>query len=192
MTSNEIKSIRVNHRDYPMGAEDFVPYASRLIYRDQIIYPKPKISGYTIGEMLTTTDDITNDNMFILMSYDGIMLNSLKDGYKDNKKYVYNDLDKYIPLGEVKENSDVMIVKLFGTHIFYITDINGHKVEAKDSNEFIFPSNSPPQFASNASEDYYYYPCSKTSDDTKTVYWDTSYSHTGDVHDFYFYKLNKI
>lgn len=183
MTSNEIKSIRVNHRDYPMGAEDFVPYASRLIYRDQIIYPKPKISGYTIGEMLTTTDDITNDNMFILMSYDGIMLNNIKDGY--------NELDKYLPLGEVKENSDVMIVKLFGTHIFYITDINGHEVKAKDSHEFIFPTN-PPQFASNASEDDYYFPCSKTSDGTKTVYWDTSYSHTGDVHDFYFYKLNKI
>lgn len=184
MTSNEIKTIRVNHGNYPMGAEDFVPYASRLIYQDQIIYPKTKISGYTIGEMLTDTDVITKDNLFILMSYDGIMLNSLKDDY--------NELDKYLPLGEVKENSDLMIVKLHGTHIFYITDINGHAVKSgKYGNEFIFPSN-PPQFADNSSEDDYYYPCSKTSDSTKTVYWDTSYSHTGDVHDFYFYKLNKI
>ena len=183
MTSNEIKSIRVNHGNYPMDAEDFVPYASRLIYQDQIIYPKPKISGYTIGEMLTEKANVSFDDKFILMSYDGIMLNSLKDGY--------NDMDKYIPLGEVKENSDLMIVTNVyppSGDIFHMSDINGHKVKAFGFDEFRWFSG---KFASNASEDDYYYPCSKTSNGTKTVYWDTSYNHLGDVHDFYFYKLIK-
>ena len=185
MTSNEIKSIRVNHRDYPMGAEDFVPYASRLIYRDQIIYPKPKISGYTIGEMLTEKANVSFDDKFILMSYDGIMLNSLKDGY--------NNIEKYLPLNEVKENSDLMIITLPNlsiSDIFNMSDINGRDVKAFGFSDFKWFSGG--QFASDASEDEYDYPCSKTSDDTKTVYWDTSYNHTGDVHDFYFYKLNKI